>query len=138
MRSIASLRAALFAICALLAAQLAGARVQAAELLMFEEDWCHWCQKWDDEVGVIYAKTEEGRRLPLRRVDIHGAFPKDVALTSRPQYTPTFILVDEGQEVGRIEGYPGEDFFWGLLGRLIDKLPASEHDSFDGRGPVTN
>lgn len=117
---------------------LAGGRAPAAELLMFEEDWCHWCQKWDDEVGVIYAKTAEGRHLPLRRIDIHGAFPKDVALTSRPQYTPTFILVDEGREVGRIEGYPGEDFFWGLLGRLLDKLPPGHESNAQGQKPVTN
>ncbi len=92
---------------------------------MFEEEWCHWCAQWNKDVGVVYDKTEEGRRAPLIRVDIHGAFPEGVALASRPQYTPTFVLVDEGREVGRIEGYPGEDFFWGLLGRLLEKLPVS-------------
>ena len=38
-------------------------------------------------------------------------------------YTPTFVLVANGEEVGRIEGYPGDAFFWGLLDRLLDKLP---------------
>lgn len=37
-------------------------------------------------------------------------------------YTPTFILLEDGQEVGRIEGYPGEGFFWGLLGKMLEKL----------------
>ncbi len=96
---------------------------RAAELLMFEEDWCTWCERWNDEVGVIYHKTTEGKRAPLRRVDIHGSFPEDVTLALRPQYTPTFVLIENGREVGRIEGYPGEDFFWGLLGRLFEKLP---------------
>jgi len=36
-------------------------------------------------------------------------------------FTPTFILVDDGREVGRIEGYPGEDFFWGLLGMMFER-----------------
>jgi hypothetical protein len=32
------------------------------------------------------------------------------------------VLIDpEGQEAGRIEGYPGEDFFWGLLGRMLEE-----------------
>ena len=35
-------------------------------------------------------------------------------------YTPTFILVEGGQEIGRIEGYPGEDFFWGLLKMMLE------------------
>jgi len=97
----------------------------AAELLMVEEKWCHWCEKWNEEIGVIYNKTDEGRRAPLRRVDIHAGLPTDVELASRPQYTPTFILIDNGKEVSRIEGYPGEDFFWGLLSRMLEKLPAA-------------
>lgn len=97
---------------------------KSAELLMFEEEWCVWCDRWNDEVGVVYAKTVEGQRAPLRRIDIHGAFPDGIQLSSRPQYTPTFVLIEDGVEVGRIEGYPGEDFFWGLLDRLLDGLGA--------------
>ena len=110
----------------LLAAVLALAPVgpRAAELLMFEEHWCHYCEQWDEEIGVIFHKTTEGKRAPLRRVDIHGDFPADVELAMRPQFTPTFVLVKDGREIGRIEGYPGEDFFWGLLNRLMAKLPA--------------
>jgi hypothetical protein len=33
-------------------------------------------------------------------------------------------LLDDGREVGRILGYPGEGHFWGLLGELIERLPA--------------
>ena len=110
----------------MLALQIASAPAHAAELLMFEEDWCHWCEQWNDEIGGIYNKTTEGKRAPLRRVDIHGKFPDNVELASRPQFTPTFILVEDGRELGRIEGYPGEDFFWGLLARLLDKLPEED------------
>ncbi|MEL6479093.1 MAG: thioredoxin family protein [Pseudomonadota bacterium] len=95
----------------------------AAELVMVEETWCEWCERWNEEIGIVYHKTAEGKRAPLRRIDIHGAQPTDLTFDSRPRYTPTFILVENGQEVGRIEGYPGEDFFWGLLQRLLDKLP---------------
>ncbi|MEM9140940.1 MAG: thioredoxin family protein [Pseudomonadota bacterium] len=112
--------------CLVTAICVAAAPADAAELLMVEEDWCPWCERWNDEVGVIYAKTPEGRRAPLRRIDIHGALPDDVVLDTRPRYTPTFILIDGGREIARIEGYPGEDFFWGLLGRMLEKLPAPE------------
>ena len=37
-------------------------------------------------------------------------------------YTPTFVLMDQGAEVGRITGYAGEEFFWGLLGVELKKL----------------
>jgi hypothetical protein len=39
--------------------------------------------------------------------------------------TPLFVLVDQGREIGRIRGYPGEDHFWGLLGVLMKKLDTS-------------
>jgi len=40
-------------------------------------------------------------------------------------YTPTFVLLNNGREIGRITGYPGEDHFWGLLEELIVKMEAS-------------
>lgn len=108
---------------ALLLCLVAALPVRAAELLMFEEKWCHWCERWNEEIGGIYHKTTEGKRAPLRRVDVHDATPRDIDLATRVQFTPTFVLVEDGKEVGRIEGYPGEDFFWGLLGRILEKLP---------------
>ncbi len=89
-------------------------------LLMAEEDGCFWCAKWNEEIAPIYPKTAEGRTAPLERYDIHDGYP-DVTFSKSVHFTPTFILVDEGTEVGRIEGYPGEDFFWGLLGMMFEK-----------------
>ncbi len=104
----------------LLAAQAQDAR--AAELVMFEQQACEWCAMWNEEIGPAYPKTEEGRRAPLRRVDIHAPMPDDLADIHPGRFTPTFVLVDDGEEIGRIRGYPGEDFFWGLLGQLLEKL----------------
>ena len=87
-------------------------------LMMAEENGCYWCQKWNDEIAHIYPKTQEGRAAPLVRYDLHSETP-DVTFARRVHYTPTFILVQDGREVGRIEGYPGEDFFWGLLANML-------------------
>ncbi len=94
-----------------------------AELVMFEAPLCEWCEAWDDEVGVVYHKTSEGRLAPLRRVALHESRPADLAPIAGVRYSPTFVLVSEGREVGRIVGYPGEDHFWGLLQVLLDDLP---------------
>lgn len=95
----------------------------AAELVMFQEHGCYWCERWDTEIGVVYARTDEGQRAPLRRVDIHDTRPADLKSVERLNFTPTFVLMDQGVEVGRITGYPGEDFFWPLLSRIMEKLP---------------
>lgn len=97
--------------------------VQAAELLMLEQPGCHWCERWNSEIGVAYPKTEEGKLAPLRRVDISKGWPEDLAAVRPERMTPTFILVDNGQEVERLRGYPGEHFFWPLLADMLAKLP---------------
>ncbi len=99
-----------------------GARAQDLTLVMFDEAGCPWCARWDREIGPIYPKTTEGKRAPLRQTDISDQ-PRDGSLVARVRFTPTFVLLSEGQEVGRIEGYPGEDFFWMLLGQMLADLP---------------
>lgn len=96
----------------------------AAELLVFERPGCAWCLRFDREIAPIYPKTEEGRLAPLRRLDIDEGDASGVALTAPVRYAPTFVLVEEGREVGRILGYAGEEAFWGLLADLTKKLPA--------------
>ena len=93
---------------------------------MFEQAGCAWCEAFDREIAPIYGKTEEGRRAPLRRVDIAQNLPPDLAFLDVERLAPLFVLVDHGREIGRIRGYPGEDHFWGLLGVLMKKLHASE------------
>ena len=87
-------------------------------LLMAEEPGCYWCAKWNEEIGPIYPKTAEGRAAPLQRFVLHAEDP-GVEFSRRVSFTPTFILVEDGKELSRIEGYPGEDFFWGLLGSML-------------------
>ena len=98
----------------------------AAELVMFEQAGCAWCEAFDHDIAPIYGKTEEGLRAPLRRVDTSQRLPPDLAFIETERLTPLFVLVDRGREIGRIRGYPGEDHFWDLLGVLMKKLYASE------------
>ena len=94
--------------------------VGAAELVMVEQRGCVYCQMWHREVGPAkYALTEEGAFAPLRLVDLHAPRPEDIAFARPLRITPTFVLVDEGRELARFEGYPGEDFFWGILGMML-------------------
>ena len=94
----------------------------AAELVMFESEGCEWCEVWDEEIGGAYAKTSEANIVPLRRVDIDDALPSDLQHLEGLVYTPTFVVMDKGKELGRIIGYPGEYFFWQLLNEIIIKV----------------
>lgn len=98
------------------------ARASTAELIMFEQKGCVWCERWRAEIGPIYPKTQEGRAAPLRRVDIDEPIPSDLDGIVVERLTPVFVLLEDGREVARLRGYPGEDFFWGLLSQMVSKL----------------
>jgi thioredoxin-related protein len=92
----------------------------AAELVMFEERGCAWCSRWHEEIGPAYPKTDEGRLAPLRRVNLKER-PHDLDFLSGIYATPTFVVIDQGHEIGRIVGYPGADFFWPMLAQIFEK-----------------
>ena len=90
----------------------------AADLVMVEQKGCVWCERWNAEIAPIYPKTAEGAFAPLRRVDLRQ-MPPDLETARRVLFTPTFLIVEDGREIARLEGYPGEDFFWPILAELL-------------------
>lgn len=101
------------------------AAADGLRLLMVERPGCYYCVVFKRDVAPIYHKSEEGRLAPLVHYDLRDTLPDDISLASRAHVTPTFILLDaDGQEVDRLTGYPGDDFFWpyidGMITRAID------------------
>ncbi|MDC1297683.1 thioredoxin family protein [Octadecabacter sp.] len=90
-------------------------------LMMAEEPGCIWCAAWNREIDPVYDRTGEGAAAALRRIDITDPIPDDITLSRVINFTPTFVLLIDGTEVSRLEGYPGEDFFWGLLGTMLNE-----------------
>ncbi len=97
-----------------------GARpaVSDVRLIMVEEAGCRFCRKWDTEIAPGYARSAEGRFAPLKRVR-RGA--PELARLAPIVFTPTFVVVrsGSGEEVGRITGYPGADYFYGELAPIL-------------------
>ena len=91
------------------------------ELIMFETKGCIWCKKWHNDIGSIYSRTEEGKIAPLRLIEMNEGFQEQLNLNVPITVSPTFVLVAGKNEVGRIIGYPGEEFFWFLLSELLEK-----------------
>lgn len=110
-----------------LAALMLSSAAMAAELVMVEQTGCAWCARWNAEIAPAYPNTDEGRFAPLRRVDLR-ALPDDLKIARRVNFTPTFLLVENGREIARMEGYPGQDFFWPVLENLL-----KDHTDFQPR-----
>lgn len=107
----------------MVAGMLLSAPAASAELVMFETKGCVWCLVWHRDIGPKYPLTDEGKAAPLRVVEQRGARPPDLAAVGAVSATPTFVLVHDGREIGRITGFPGEDFFWPMLAQLLAKVP---------------
>lgn len=89
---------------------------------MVEEAGCVYCAKFNAEIAPIYPNTAEGKLATLRRIDLADGWPADLSHIKPERLTPTFILIDNDREMGRLYGYQGDEFFWFLLGELLEKL----------------
>ncbi|RBI82772.1 thioredoxin family protein [Rhodosalinus halophilus] len=107
---------------------------EAAQLVMIEQPGCAYCAAWMEDVAPEYPLTDEGRFAPLVTVQKRDAPPEGMSFARPVVFTPTFVLVEDGQELARIEGYPGEDFFWGLLARMLEEHTDYDPDAEEGGG----
>lgn len=98
----------------------------SAELIVVDQANCPYCERFEREIAPAWPKTDEGRNVPLRRVSLHADWPADLSVVERATLTPTFILVENGEEQGRLVGYAGDEHFWFLIGELLESSSARE------------
>lgn len=105
---------------ALLAWTLAAAGpAGAAELVMFDSPTCVYCKKFKREAAPLYNRSPAAAVLPLRIVQID----RDALwfrLKGAVRTTPTFVIVEQGEEVERFSGYSGRDAFLDLMNSLTE------------------
>ena len=100
---------------------LLGSPINASEknglfrLVYVFSDQCVFCKAWERDVGRLYGDTEYAKRAPLFKIDIKLFSKHFTNVTPKVSGTPTFILMNGNNEVGRIVGYQNRDmFFWAL------------------------
>lgn len=93
----------------------------AAQLVYVEWKDCGYCKVFNRQMAWAYASSSVGKKIPLRRVDILRRWPADLKRVNRPSYTPVFILVESGREVGRFDGYTNPQGFTSNLQRLLQR-----------------
>ncbi|GEM_PF-886231 len=100
------------------------------ELVMVKRDGCVYCEIWERDLGPIYPKTDVGAFAPLRMVDIAETKSADTPFKTPVVFTPTFVIMKNGAEMRRMEGYQSEDFFWAVLEMILERetefVPASK------------
>ena len=86
-----------------------------SRLIMVTSEHCPSCQAWELDVGAVYDKSPYAPTLPLTRVDIGSKKLEDVTFQKPVVGTPTFLIIHNGQEIDRQNGYIGAEMFWWWL-----------------------
>jgi len=99
-----------------------------SELLMIHHPSCHYCKAFMREVVPTYNQTKQGKALPLHIMDVSN--PENLAWVKEQMKlrnikgirgTPTFIIISNGKEVGRVVGYAGKDWFFERLDEAVKR-----------------
>ena len=91
---------------------------------MFDGKWCGRCKQFLAEVAPVYHTTPPGKVMPLRVVD-QSTRPW-FRMAAPVEGTPTFVLVDNGVERGRITGYSSREAFIAQAYQLMGALQTSK------------
>lgn len=97
---------------------------RATVLVMIEDRGCPFCARFDAEARDSYVNSREGLMAPLVR---YRRGDPAIAFLERVVYSPTFVLLVDGREIGRAVGYQGAELFWMEIARLMAKagLPSA-------------
>ncbi len=94
----------------------AAADMSALALIMVDDPNCSYCRKFDAEIGKGYPRSRYAAAAPLVRIRRKSP---ELKAYNPVIYTPTFLLVRRDQELGRITGYPGVEYFFAELDGLL-------------------
>ena len=91
---------------------------------------CGACRQFDGEVGAIYPKTNESLALPMERVLIDDWQAKRHQLVECASAavigTPTFLQIQNCQELDRITGYSDAELFWLGHRRMMNRIESDQ------------
>lgn len=92
---------------------------RVVELVVFEHGDCTYCRIFRSAILPRYRENGQEARAPIRFVRVEHADMTALGLRGRITMVPTFVLMQDGREVGRIEGYWAPDNFFRLVASML-------------------
>ena len=107
------------------------ASTRAAELLYFFSSSCGYCRAFDTEVAAIYPRTDAAALAPMRRIEVNPDTMQPLRENVLFEVTtvPTFVMLEDGGEIARFEGYSSDELFWMSMERMLNLLESYRHAS---------
>lgn len=89
------------------------------ELVVMEAPGCIYCTLFRRDVLPSYAASPQAKDVPIRFVDLNDEAANDLGLDGPIDVVPTFLVMKNNREVGRIPGYMGPEFFFHGISHII-------------------
>lgn len=93
------------------------------ELIVVEADGCIYCGVFRRDVLPAYQTSEQGKKMPIRFVDVNDVETGHLDFNTSVDIVPTFVVVKSQHEVGRISGYVGPENFFHSINYLLGSAP---------------
>lgn len=93
------------------------------ELLVLEADGCTYCGLFRRDVLPAYRTSERGKEVPVRFLDVNDVPASNVELETPVDIVPTFVVLKNNKELGRIPGYTGPENFFHTINYLLGSAP---------------
>jgi len=93
------------------------------ELIVVEADGCIYCNIFRRDVLPAYETSEQGKKVPVRFVDVNDIDAGHLDFNTSVDIVPTFVVTKSRHEVGRISGYVGPEDFFHSINYLVGSAP---------------
>lgn len=92
---------------------------ETMELVVMEAPGCVYCTLFRRDVLPSYSASQQAKDVPIRFVDLNDEAATALGLDGPIDVVPTFVVMKNNREVGRIPGYMGPEFFFHSINYII-------------------
>lgn len=89
------------------------------QLVVMEAPGCIYCTIFRRDVLPAYEVSERGKEMPVRFLDVNDVEQSGIGLDAPIDILPTFVVIKDNHEVGRIPGYMGPENFFHSINYLL-------------------
>ena len=99
------------------------AAIPQMELVVLEVDGCIYCNVFRKRHLANYKASRQGKKIPIRFVNINDPAIGHLGLTQPVGIVPTFVVLQNNEEIGRIPGLVGHREFYAAIDHITKGLP---------------
>jgi thioredoxin-related protein len=93
------------------------------EMVVLEVSGCIYCNVFRRQLLPTYKASKKAKKIPIRFVDVNDPAVAEIGLTQPVGIVPTFVILENNQEIGRIPGYMSRRDFFRAIDYIVSGRP---------------